>query len=217
MTFTHEIGKVVCDLDLIVAKFQQEWPVPADGLQGPGDFSNPSEVEQRPGRIRRTFTCSSGCRSLGRIYWQGWPLARSSLSSPTQLRLGDAWPTRISTWPSASDSRAFSARRAPRLVGRACLDLGRVLRGIHVLNPFTNSPLSLKIATLNRPASDALPDYPHVTGIAWSGAARCSLAQALAASGSTLRPCRQDLWDGCDLAKTSQHVLPWSCRVVTGS
>ena len=39
--------------------------------------------------------------------------------------------------------------------------------GIHALNPFTNSPLFLKITTLDRLASDALADYPRVAGIAW--------------------------------------------------
>jgi len=46
--------------------------------------------------------------------------------------------------------------------------------GIHALHPFTSSPLDQKIATLARLVGDALADYPHVAGIAWSGAARCS-------------------------------------------
>ena len=46
--------------------------------------------------------------------------------------------------------------------------------GIRALHPFTSSPLTQKIATLARLASDALAGYPHVGGIAWSGAARCS-------------------------------------------
>jgi len=50
--------------------------------------------------------------------------------------------------------------------------------GIHALHPFTSSPLAQKIATLARLARDALGDYPHVAGIAWSGAARCSRVPA---------------------------------------
>lgn len=63
--------------------------------------------------------------------------------------------------------------------------------GIHALHPFTSSPLAQEIAILTRLVGDALADYPHVAGMAWSGAARCSRLpaneQAKAPAGAAIQ------------------------------
>jgi hypothetical protein len=84
-----------------------------------------------------------------------------------------------------SGSRRHATRANRILHARGGIDTARTSPGsgskeggIHAPHPFTSSPLAQKIATLARLASGALADYPHVAGITWSGAARCSRVPA---------------------------------------